>query len=115
MLLKPILLQSLLIASSILGIASQASAENLAFINTDDGTVYQIDLDERTKGVTPEGLKYVEFYLSTATDAEKHRSLASCAPYDLKSEDYNFDWLPNNEEQPEETVPGKIARLVCGD
>jgi hypothetical protein len=113
MLFKSFALKSLLIATSILGIASTASAENLTTVDTGEGIVFQIDLDERrfVKSVT--GLKHVEFWLSIEGDEKKHRAMASCNPYDLQVEDYNIEWRSDNEGYPEGTVAGNIARVAC--
>jgi ABC-type Fe3+ transport system substrate-binding protein len=112
---KSIMLNSLLIASSVFGIANTAFAANVTTINGEDGTVYQIDLDDLTEAKTEEGRRHVIFWLSTATDPNKHKAIASCDPYQLKSEDYNLDWLPDSSQSyPEDTVSGAIARTVCG-
>jgi hypothetical protein len=116
---KSLLLSSLLIVPSILGNANKASAENLATVNGDDGTVYQIDLDSRKESVSPTGWRHVQFYLSTESDENKHKAIASCEPYQLKSEYYNLDWLDDradgsHEDAAEDTVVGAIARVACG-
>jgi hypothetical protein len=116
---KSLLLSSVLIASSILGIANQASAENFATVNGDDGTVYQIDLDSREEGKSSTDWRHVQFYLSTEGDENKHKAIASCEPYQLKSEYYQLDWLDDRadgtpEDAAEDTVAGAIARVACG-
>jgi hypothetical protein len=116
---KSLLLSSVLIASSILGIANKAAAENFATVNGADGTVYQIDLDSREESVSSTGWRHVKFYLSTESDDNKHKAIASCEPYQLKSEYYNLDWLENRadgsaEDAAEDTVAGAIARVACG-
>ncbi len=116
---KSLFLSFLLIVSSILGIVSKASAENFITVNGEDGTVYQIDLDDRVEGKSPTGWRHVEFYLSTEGDDKKHQAIASCSPYQLKSEYYNLDWLDDRadgsqEDAAEDTVAGAIARVACG-
>lgn len=112
---KSIILNSLLVASSIFGIANTAFAANITTISGEDGTVYQIDLDDLTEATTKEGWRHVTFWLSTAADPSKHQAIASCDPYQLKSEDYDVDWLPDSTQSyPEDTVLGAIARTVCG-
>jgi hypothetical protein len=112
--LKSLILNSLLIASSILGIANAASAERLkTVIDETSGTVYEVDLDGRTEYTSDVGWRHVEFWLSTRGDTKKHHSIASCAPYQVKSEYYNFDWLPNGGGYPKGSVGGEIARLAC--
>jgi hypothetical protein len=113
---KSLLLNALLITSSTLGIASTASAENFVTVNGDNGTVYQIDLDSRQEAKTAQGWRHVEFYLSTEGDDTKHKAIASCEPYQLKSKYYNLDWLDDRTQgYAEDTIPGAIARLACGD
>jgi hypothetical protein len=52
---KSIILNSLLIASSVFGIVNTAFAANITTINGEDGTVYQIDLDDLTEAKTEDG------------------------------------------------------------
>ena len=116
---KSLLFSSLLIVSSILSVASKVVAENFATVNGDDGTVYQIDLDDRVEGKSSTGWRHVQFYLSTEGDDKKHKAIASCEPYQLKSEYYNLDWLDDRadgsqEDAAEDTVAGAIARVACG-
>lgn len=87
---KHIVISSLLVTSSILGIVPQASAENLvtAAIDGSTGLVYQVDLDNRTEYQTKSGWRHVRFWLSTKGDPKKHQAIAACAPYDLKSTYY---------------------------
>ncbi len=111
--MKYVLLNCLLVASSILGIAGTASAEKLVPVSTKDGTVYQVDLDNRREYKTNSGWRHVEFWLTTQGDPKKHPATASCSPYDLKADYYNIDWLPSGGGYPEGTVIGTIARIAC--
>jgi hypothetical protein len=114
--LTTLILNSVFITSSIVGIASTASAEYLkSVISEADGTVYQIDLESRSEYTTDAGWKHVEFWLSTKGDVNKYRSTASCSPYQIKSDRYNFDWLPSGGGYPEGSVGGEIARIACGN
>lgn len=92
-----------------------ASAESFRTVKADDGTVYQIDMDARTEYMTDAGWRHVQFWLSTRGDANKHRSTASCQPYQIQSKFYGFDWLPNGGGYASGTVGGEIARAACGD
>jgi hypothetical protein len=112
--MKYIILNSLLVASSILGIADTASAERLVTaITTTSGRVYQVDLDDRSEYYTKSGWRHVKFWLSTKGDIKKHRAIASCAPYDIKSDYYDFDWRPNGGGYAKGTVAGDVARVAC--
>ncbi len=113
--IKHHVITSLFVASSILGIASTASAENLVTVavNESEGIVYQIDLDNRSEYKTNSGWRHVKFWLSTKGDPRKHEAIAACAPYDLKSPYYGWDWLPNGGGYPEGTIAGNIARAAC--
>lgn len=112
--IKHILISSLCIASSVLGIANTASAENLVTAIVDNnGVAYQVDLDERSEYYTESGWRHVRFWLSTKEDPEKHLAVASCAPYDVQSEFYEWDWDPTYRGYPEGTVAGNIARVAC--
>jgi hypothetical protein len=114
--LKSFLLNSLFITSSIMGTAGIASAENLVPLTAEDGTVYQIDLDDRVEVESPSSSRNIKFWLSTEGDDIKHEAIASCEPYQLKSEFYDLDWLDDSEQSySEDSVPGAIARLACGD
>jgi hypothetical protein len=113
--MKSVILNSLLVAASVLGIASTASAESFRTVKADDGTLYQIDMDGRTEYTTDAGWRHVQFWLSTKGDPNKHRSTVSCQPYQIKSEFYNFDWLPNGGGYPAGSVGGEIARAACGN
>ena len=112
---KSIVISSLLVASSILGIARTASAENLvtAAVDSSRGAIYQVDLDSRSFYVSEAGWRHVKFYLSTVGDPKKHSAIAACQPYDLKSPYYGWDWLPNGGGYPQGTVVGDIARIAC--
>jgi hypothetical protein len=70
---KSLLLSSVLIAFSILGIASKASAENFATVNGDDGTVYQIDLDSREESKSSTGWRHVQFRILSVGLARRSR------------------------------------------
>jgi len=111
--MKYVFLNCLLVASSILGIAGTASAERLVPVATENGRVYQVDLDDRREAKTDAGWRHVYFWLSTKGDVNKYPAIASCSPYDLKSDYYGFDWLPNGGGYPEGTVAGTIARVAC--
>ncbi|BAY64691.1 hypothetical protein NIES22_47910 [Calothrix brevissima NIES-22] len=114
--MKYILINFCLIISSILGIAGQASAERLVTAAVDsDGRVYQVDLDERSEYETDSGWRHVTFWLSTKGDIKKHSAIASCSPYDVKSEYYDFEWLSSGGGYPEGTVAGDIARVACNE
>jgi hypothetical protein len=99
---------------SIFGSTSAASAENLQSV-TDSKTniVYQVDLDDRTEYTTGAGWRHVEFLLSTNGDTYKHRAIAACSPYQIKSEYYNLDWLPTDGGYPPGSVGEGIAKLAC--
>ncbi|MBE9213034.1 hypothetical protein IQ247_10170 [Plectonema cf. radiosum LEGE 06105] len=114
--MKYVILNSFIVASSILGIAHTVSAESLVNAVTDpNGTVYQVDLDNRSEYYTDSGWRHVKFWLSTKGDVKKHSAIASCSPYDIKSEYYEFDWRPNGGGYPEGTVAGNIARVACNN
>lgn len=84
--MKYLIINSLLVASSILGIAGTASAERLVTAVTDtNGTAYQVDLDNRSEYQTDSGWRHVDFWLSTVGDVKKHPATASCAPYQVQS------------------------------
>lgn len=112
---KHIVISSLLVASSILGVARTASAENLvtAAVDTSRGLVYQVDLDNRSESQTDTGWRHVKFWISTKGDPKKHPAIAACAPYDLKAPYYGWDWLPNGGGYPTGTIAGNIARVAC--
>jgi hypothetical protein len=111
--MKSLILNSLLITASIFGFASTASAESLVSVTSDSGTVYLIDLDNRTEYTTDAGWRHVRFWLTTKGEGKKYWSVASCQPYQIKSEHYNFDWLPDGGGYPEGTVGGEISRAAC--
>lgn len=115
--LKHIAVSSLFIASSIVVVVRNAYAENLipAAVDESRGLVYQVDLDDRSEYETTSGWRHVKFWLTTKGDPKKHQSVASCAPYDLKSEYYGWDWLPNGGGYPEGTIAGSIARVACNN
>lgn len=112
---KFIVISSLLVTSSILGIVRTASAENLvtAAIDRSSGLVYQVDLDGRSEYHTKSGWRHVEFWLSTKGDPKKHSAIAACEPYDLKSTYYGWDWLSGGGGYPQGTIAGNIARVAC--
>jgi hypothetical protein len=111
--MKSFILNSLFIATSILGIATTASAENYTTVRTDDGTIYMIDLDDRSEYTSNTGWRHVEFWLTTKGDTRTHRSTASCRPYQVESSFYNLHWLPNGGGYAEGTLAGEIARAAC--
>jgi hypothetical protein len=111
---KSYLFGSLSIATVVLGIPSIAAAENIYTVRADNGIVYQVDLDDRLEANTESGLRLVSFWLSTTADAKKYRAIASCNPYQVKSDEYDMDWLPNGGSYLPGTVAGEIARLTCG-
>lgn len=113
--LKSFMFSSLSIASLVLGVASTASAEYLVPVYADNGTVYQIDLDNRKADTTSTGWRHVSFWLSTRGETNKYRAIASCAPYDLQAPHYNIYWRPNGGGYPTGTVAGDISRVACGD
>jgi hypothetical protein len=114
--MRHIVISSLFVASTVLGIASTASAENLVTAAVDDsGTVYQVDLDSRSEYESTSGWRHVKFWLSTKGDPKKHSAIASCSPYDIQSEYYEWDWLPNGGGYPEGTIVGNIARVACNN
>ena len=113
--MKSFVLNSLIIAAATLGIASAASAENFTSVRADDGTVYMIDLDDRTEYTTKAGWRHVQFWLTTRGERRTHRSTASCVPYQVESEFYNLRWLPNGGGYAAGTVSGEIARAACGN
>lgn len=110
---KSYLFGALSIATVVLGIPSIAAAENIYTVHADNGTIYQVDLDDRLEA-TESGLRLVAFWLSTTADAKKYRAVASCNPYQVKSDEYDLDWLPNGGSYRPGTVAGEIARLACG-
>ncbi|WP_310487992.1 hypothetical protein [Chamaesiphon sp. VAR_69_metabat_338] len=109
---KSYLFGSLSIATVVLGLPSIAAAESIATVRADNGVVYQIDLDDRLE-TTEDGWRFVSFWLSTTADSKKYRSIASCNPYQVKSDAYELDWLPNGGGYPRGTLAGEIARLAC--
>jgi hypothetical protein len=114
--MRNIIISSLFVVSSILGIANTASAETLVRAAVDrNGTVYQVDLDGRSEYYTDAGWRHVRFWLSTQGDARKHSAVASCAPYDVQSEYYGWDWKPEGGGYPEGTIAGNIARIACNN
>jgi hypothetical protein len=115
--LKHIAISSLFVASSIMTVVHKAHAENLVTgaVDESNGVVYQVDLDDRSEYETGSGWRHVRFWLATKGDPKKHRSVASCAPYDVKSEYYGWNWRPNGGGYPEGTIAGNIARVACND
>jgi hypothetical protein len=111
---KSYLFGSLSIATAVLGLPNIAAAENIYAVRADNGVVYQVDLDDRLEDTTDAGWRHVYFWLSTTGDAKKYRAIASCNPYQVKSDAYDMDWLPNGGGYPPGTVAGEIARLACG-
>jgi hypothetical protein len=111
---KSYLFGSLSIATVVLGIPSIAAAENIYTVRADNGIVYQVDLDDRLEDFTDAGWRHVYFWLSTTADSKKYRAIASCNPYQVKSDVYDLDWLPNGGGYSAGTVAGEIARLACG-
>jgi hypothetical protein len=111
--MKSSILNCVSIACVVFGIAGTANAESFRTVSADDGTVYQIDLDTRTEYTTDAGWRHVQFWLSTKGDPNKHRSTASCQPYQVQSEFYNFNWLPDGGGYPAGSVGGEIARVAC--
>ncbi len=79
----------------------------------DDGTVYQVDLDNREEYYSSEGLRHVRFWLSTRGDSRKYPAVASCRPYDVKSPYYGWNWLPDGVGLSSGTIGGRIARVAC--
>lgn len=110
---KSRLFDTVIIAAAVLGIPSIAASETIAIVRADNGIVYQVDLDDRLETTTDEGWRLVAFWLSTTVDAKKYRAIASCNPYQVKSDVYDLDWLPNGGGYPRGTVAGEIARLAC--
>ncbi len=110
---KSDLFGSLSIATAVLGLPNIAAAENIYAVRADNGIVYQVDLDDRLESTTDSGWRHVSFWLSTTADAKKYRAIASCNPYQVKSDAYDMDWLPNGGGYPVGTVAGEIARLAC--
>jgi hypothetical protein len=110
---KSCLFDSLVIIAAIVSIPSIAAAESIATVRADNGIVYQVDLDDRLETTTDDGWRHVAFWLSTEADAKKYRAIASCNPYQVKSDVYDMDWLPNGGGYPEGTVAGNIARIAC--
>ncbi|NJN10563.1 MAG: hypothetical protein HC836_30085 [Richelia sp. RM2_1_2] len=79
--MKNVILNSLIVASSILGIAHTVSAESLVNAVIDpNGTVYQVDLDNRSEYYTDSGWRHVKFWLSTKGDVKKHSAIALVLP-----------------------------------
>jgi hypothetical protein len=110
---KSNLFGALSIATAILAIPNIATAESIATVRADNGIVYQVDLDDRLEDFTDAGWRHVSFWLSTTGDAKKYRAIASCNPYQVKSDAYDMDWLTNGGGYPAGTVAGEIARLAC--
>jgi len=114
--MKPFVISSLFIASSIFGLVSTASAESLVVATvSNSGEVYEVDLDNRIFYNTDAGWRHVKFWLSTKGDPEKYPAVASCAPYQIYAPHYGWDWLPSGGGYPEGTVGGEIARVACND
>ncbi|MEH2144716.1 hypothetical protein [Nostoc sp.] len=115
--IKHAVISSLFVTSSILGIARTVSAENLVIAAVDNtrGLVYQVDLDSRSEYQTDSGWRHIKFWLSTRGDPKKHSAIASCAPYDIQSPYYEWNWLPSGGGYPAGTVVGDIARVVCNN
>lgn len=114
--IKHTVIGSLLVTSSILGIVGTAKAEDLVTAAVDSqGTVYQVDLDDRSEYVTDSGWRHVRFWLSTKGDPKKHPAIAACNPYDVEAPYYGWDWLPNGGGYAEGTIAGNIARVACND
>jgi hypothetical protein len=110
---KSYLFGSLSIATAVLGIPSIAAAENIYAVRAESGIVYQVDLDDRLEVNMESGLRLITFWLSTTADAKKYRAVASCNPYQVKSDEYDLDWSPNSGSYLPGTVAGEIARLAC--
>jgi hypothetical protein len=109
---KSYLFGALSIATAVLTIPTIAAAESIATVRADNGIVYQIDLDDRLE-TTEDGWRFVSFWLSTTADAKKYRAIASCNPYQVKSDAYDLDWRTDGRSYVRGTVAGEIARLAC--
>ncbi|AFY60435.1 hypothetical protein [Synechococcus sp. PCC 6312] len=80
--------------------------------NNGKGTIYTVDMDSLSVYVGNQGVKQVNFKLSTVGDEYWHDATASCNPYDVKSEFYNWSWS-GTRSYPAGTIAGDIARAVC--
>lgn len=113
--LKYVVVSSLLAMSSILATTSNAYAERMvtAAVDESSGFIYRVDLDERSEYETDAGWRHVRFWLNTKGDPYKHSAIASCTPYDVKSEYYGWDWRPKGGGYSAGTLAGDIARVAC--
>ena len=80
--------------------------------NNGKGTIYTVDVDSLYIYKGDHGVTQVDFKLSTVGDDYWHDATASCNPYDVKSEYYNWSWS-GTRSYPAGTIAGDIARAVC--
>lgn len=111
--LKGVAACTLLTISSAIAFAHTASAETPAEVMTDrSGNTWQIDLDSRYTYVNENGVRQVDFKLSTTDDEYWHTATASCNPYDIKSSYYDWDWS-DTRSYAAGTIGGNVARAAC--
>lgn len=111
--LKSFVACTLLTVSSAITFAHTASAETpLEVITDSSGNTWQIELDSRYTYINSNGVRQVDFKLSTTDDDYWHEATASCRPYDIKSNYYGWDWS-DTRSYAAGTVGGNIARAAC--
>ena len=102
-----------LILASTLNPFIPAKAEHLVFATrARNGLVYLVDLQERQE-LYIEGTRFVSFWLTTKGSHQKHRSNASCGPYNIESQYYGWRFAPGGVSLPSQTIGGGIARVAC--
>jgi hypothetical protein len=113
--MKRFLIGTLLVASSVIGLAPTAAAENWASVVTSDfdGRVYQIDLEGRQEYISKTGWRHVSFKISSDQDRHWHAAMAACNPFQLYVPDYKWDWEIGYTSDSAYTVAGALARAAC--
>ncbi|MBW4549549.1 MAG: hypothetical protein KME35_00245 [Aphanocapsa sp. GSE-SYN-MK-11-07L] len=111
--MKRLIATTLLALASSLSFAPIASAETAAQVITDErGITWMIDLDSRYAYINDRGVRQVRFKLSTSGDSFWHPAIASCAPYDVASPYYGWNWS-GTRSFPAGSVGGNISRAAC--
>jgi hypothetical protein len=113
--MKGILVGSLLVATSLFGIAPIVLAENWTSVTVSefDGKTYLIDLDSRSQYTSETGWKHVIFRIYTDQETYSHKAVAACEPYQVSVPDYGWNWPTDKNSYSVYTVGGKLARAAC--
>gem|GEM_PF-3205249 len=113
--MRKILLTCGLILGSTFTFVNFAKAEYMIDAATSsNGITYQVDLDDRSEYYSAGGWRHVIFWVSTKGNPGKYPAIASCSPYQLQSDAYNWKWLRNSwDGYSAGSVGGNIARVAC--